>query len=177
MNAVIPKRMTETARGWVFYDGECSLCAGAAARFAPMLRRHHFGLTPLQTPWVQKRLGLKSGEPPVEMKLLAANGQIYGGADALLQIARRIWWAWPWFALAKIPGAMFLFRAIYRRFAANRKCHGNACQVPKQNRFRDYLPLVLLPLPVLLAHPIFWRLGCQATSVIYAWTAWKGGKG
>jgi predicted DCC family thiol-disulfide oxidoreductase YuxK len=148
VNAAIPKRTAEAAQGWVLYDSDCQLCASMAARFTPMLCRYRFGLAPLQMPWVQQRLGLRPGEPLVEMKLLAANGQIYGGADALAQIARRIWWAWPWFALAKIPGTMFLFRAIYRRFAANRKCLGNACQLPRQKQFHDH-----------------------------AWTAWKGGKG
>jgi predicted DCC family thiol-disulfide oxidoreductase YuxK len=126
--------MTKAARGWVFYDGKCSLCARAAARFAPMLRRHHFGLTPLQTPWVQKRLGLKPGEPPVEMKLLAANRQVYGGADALAQIARRIGWAWPLYALMQIPGTATVWHGIYRWIAANRTCIGNACRLPQINQ-------------------------------------------
>lgn len=103
-----------------------------------MLHRHRFNLAPLQMPWTQKRLGLKTGEPLVEMKLLTEYGQIYGGADALAQIARRIWWAWPLFALAHIPGAAILLRTLYQRIAANRNCIGNACQLPKQNRLGDY---------------------------------------
>jgi predicted DCC family thiol-disulfide oxidoreductase YuxK len=155
VNAVIPEQTTEATQGWVFYDGECPLCTGAVARFAPMLRRHHLDLAPLQMPWTQKRLGLRPGEPLVEMKLLTEDGQIYGGADALAQIARRIWWAWPLFALAQIPGAAILLRAIYRRIAANRNCIGNACQLPKQNRFSDYLPLILLPILAFLTRNIF----------------------
>jgi predicted DCC family thiol-disulfide oxidoreductase YuxK len=134
VNAVIPKRTVEAAQGCVFYDGECSLCTGAAARVAPMLRRHHFELAPLQMPWAQKRLGLKPGEPLVEMKLLAANGQIYGGADALVQIARRIWWAWPLFALRQMPGTVIMFHRIYRCIAANRTCIGNACRLPRTHQ-------------------------------------------
>lgn len=131
MNAVIPKQTTEAAQGWVLYDGECPFCLNAAVRFAPMLRRHDFDLAPLQAPWVQQRLGLKPNEPLDEMKLLADDGQIYGGADALLQIARRIWWVWPLFALAQIPGTRILFRAIYRRVAANRHCLSRACSIQK----------------------------------------------
>jgi predicted DCC family thiol-disulfide oxidoreductase YuxK len=126
VNAVIPKRTTETAQDWVFYDGECPLCISAVARFAPMLRRHHFDLAPLQMSWTQKRLGLKPGEPLGEMKLLTAEGQIYGGANALAQIARRIWWAWPLFALTQIPGALVLLRTIYHHIAANRHCLNGA---------------------------------------------------
>ena len=106
-------------------------------------------------PWTQKQLGLKPGEPLVEMKLLTEDGQIYGGADALAQIARRIWWAWPLFALTQIPGTAILLRGIYQRIAANRNCIGNACQLPKQNRFADYLPLILLPILALLTRNIF----------------------
>jgi predicted DCC family thiol-disulfide oxidoreductase YuxK len=65
------------------------------------------------------------------MKLLAADGQVYGGADALAQIARRIWWAWPLFAIAQIPGALVLLRAIYRHLAANRHCLNGACAIQK----------------------------------------------
>ena len=147
-------------------------------RFSPMLRRHHFDFTPLQAAWAQKRLGLKPGEPLVEMKLLAADGQIYGGADALAQMARRIWWAWPLFALAQIPGVMILLRTIYQRIAANRNCFGNACQLLKQNRFVDYLPLILLPCLALLARDIVnaWIFMWLLAFAIYfgcKWLTWR----
>ena len=66
----------ELVRGWVLYDGECPLCINAAVRFSPLLHHHHFGLVPLQTPWVQDRLGLKLGEPLGEMKLLMEDGRV-----------------------------------------------------------------------------------------------------
>lgn len=145
MNAVITEQTTEAAQGWVLYDGECSFCTGAAARFAPMLLRHHFNLAPLQTAWVQQRIGLNPDEPLAEMKLLAADGEIYGGADALLQIARRICWAWPLFALAQIPGVMILFRATYRFIAAHRNCLNGACAIRKpvarRHRTRAFLEM------------------------------------
>jgi predicted DCC family thiol-disulfide oxidoreductase YuxK len=129
VNAAIPKHTTEAAQGWVLYDGECPLCLKAVARFTPLLRRHHFDLAPLQMPWVQQRFGLKPNEPLAEMKLLAGDETIYGGADALTQIARRIWWAWPLFAVTQIPGAMILLRAVYRWIATNRTCVGNVCRL------------------------------------------------
>jgi len=175
---MVSERTTEAAQNWVFYDGECSLCLNAIARFAPMLRRHHFDLAPLQTPWVSQHLDLKLDEPLTEMKMLAEDKTIYGGADALAQIARRIWWAWPLFALGQIPGVMILLRAIYGRVAANRHCVGNACQLPKQNRFYDCLPLLLLPGLALLARNIFpawifmWLL---AFSIYFGckWLTWR----
>jgi predicted DCC family thiol-disulfide oxidoreductase YuxK len=175
---VIPEQAGEAAQGRVFYDGDCPLCTRAVMRFVPMLRRHHFDFAPLQAMWVQKRLGLKPGEPLVEMKFLAADGQIYGGADALAQMARLIWWAWPLFALVQIPGVMILLRAIYRRAAANRNCIGDACQLPKQNRVNDYLPLILLPGLALFARSIFpaWIFMWLLALSIYSgckWLTWR----
>lgn len=178
MNAVIPKHTIEASQGWVFYDGDCPLCTRTVTRFAPILRHHHFVLAPLQAMWVQKRLGLKPGEPLVEMKLLTTDGQIYGGADALTQIARRIWWAWPLFALVQIPGVMILLRTIYQRIAANRNCIDDVCQLPKQNRVNDFLPLILLPGLALLACNIFpaWIFMWLLAFSIYIgckWLTWR----
>jgi predicted DCC family thiol-disulfide oxidoreductase YuxK len=178
VNAVIPEQTTEGAQGRVFYDGDCPLCTRAVMRFAPMLRRHHFDFAPLQVAWAQKRLGFKLDELLVEMKLLTADGQIYGGADALAQIARRIWWAWPLFALAQIPGTMILLRVIYRRVAANRNCFGNACQLPKQRRVNDCLPLILLPglaLPARNIFPAWIFMWLLAFSIYFGckWLTWR----
>lgn len=115
----------------MLYDGECSLCTGAARRFQNLLFKHGFGLATLQSPWVHRRLGTNAKAPPVEMKLLAEDGRVFGGADALVQVARKIWWAWPLFAIAQVPGAMVLLRAVYRRIAANRHCLDGACSVQK----------------------------------------------
>ena len=151
--------------GWVLYDGDCPLCRAAVVRFAPLLHRHGFQCAPLQTPFIwsaglptrreevgstntpgrRPALCLTPGEPLDEMKLLAADGNIFGGADALVQIARRIWWAWPLFALAQIPGAMILLRAIYRRVAANRQCLSGACQVKPRTRHRAATTFLEMP--------------------------------
>jgi predicted metal-dependent hydrolase/predicted DCC family thiol-disulfide oxidoreductase YuxK len=122
--------LPERNSGWIFYDGECRFCISNIRRHEKLLHRHGFELATLQTPWVRERLGLKPDSELAEMKLLAADGKIYGGADALLQIARRIWWARPLFALAQIPGMIFPLRAIYRRVAVNRHCLGGLCKVP-----------------------------------------------
>ena len=79
------------------------------------------------------------------MCLQLAGGRELGGADALVEIARRIWWAWPLFALAQLPGAMLVLRAGYRKFAANRHCLRGACRRPDGNPFVTWLPLVVLP--------------------------------
>jgi predicted DCC family thiol-disulfide oxidoreductase YuxK len=117
--------------GWIFYDGECQFCISNIRRHEKLLRKHGFEPATLQAPWVRERLGLKPDSELTEIKLLS-DGKIYGGADALLRITRRIWWAWPLFALARIPGMIFVFRAIYRRVAANRHRLGGNCKLPEQ---------------------------------------------
>jgi len=178
VNVVIPKQTTEAAQSWVLYDGECPLCTGAAARFAPLLWRYHFDLAPLQTPWVQKRLGLEPNEPLVEMKLLAGDESIYGGAEALAQIARRIWWAWPLFAIAQIPGAMIPFRAIYRRIAVNRNCFNGSCQISLRRKWLDWLPLTALPATTAVLQPELapWVFMCVLALAIFfgcKWLTWR----
>lgn len=128
---VMNLRREKTNRGWIFYDGECPLCIASAKKFAPLLNPYGFRFMLLQTCCAQERLGLKLGEPLMEMKLLTDDGKIFGGADAVLQIARKIWWACPLFVIAQIPGAKIFLRAIYRQIAANRYCFGGVCSVPK----------------------------------------------
>ena len=118
-------------RGWLFYDGECPLCINIVKHAAPTLRRRRFGVATFQSTWVQERLGLTPGDPLTEMKLLMADGKIFGGADAQVQIAKAVWWMWPLFAFAQLPGVMFLLRANYRWVATNRYCFSGKCSIPK----------------------------------------------
>ena len=77
-------------------------------RFRSLLEHQGFSLTPLQTPWVRKRLALPDDELLAQMLLLTSDNRCYGGADALVEIARHIWWGWPLFALSRLPGARSL---------------------------------------------------------------------
>jgi len=101
------------AGAYVLYDGECPFCAGSVRRFGGILRRRGFELATLQS-----RRNCQVA--PNEMRVLTADGRTHGGAAALVQIARRIWWAWLLFAVAQIPGVMRLLNAAYRALARNR---------------------------------------------------------
>lgn len=166
--------------GWVFYDGECSFCTATAARFAPRLRRYHFQFVPLQTPWVRERLQLEPGKPVLEMKLLTAGGEVFGSAEALLQITRNIWWAWPLFAVSFLPGARFLLNAAYRQVAARRNCLGGKCAIkrPPQNLVLDWIPLPVLPVAAWFltrgeaAWMMTWSL-VLALAFGFKWAIWR----
>lgn len=130
--------MTEYVKGWVFYDAECPFCRRWADRGHDMLSRRGLHLAPLQSAWVRIRLGMKEGEPLTEMKLLLAGGRVFGGADALIQIARFIWWAWPFYLLAQSPGVKPSLRVIYRNIAQNRQCLAGNCSVPVQRQSNNH---------------------------------------
>lgn len=121
--------ITETIRGYVFYDAHCPICRRWVGRIHLLLVRRGLHPVPLQAPWAKCRLGLADSEPLVEMKFLDSKGAIYGGADALAQIARAIWWAWPQFVLAQLPGIKALLRKTYLRMAANRPCDDRSCAI------------------------------------------------
>ena len=135
--------------------------------FHGALARRRFELAPLQAPWVRQRLGLAEPELLAEMRLVKPDGRVISGADALLEICRQFWWAWPFRQLAHIPAIMNLFRAGYRWVARHRHCAGGDCKVgarpswtqQRVNRevggnhqkassanFADYLALLVLPL-------------------------------
>lgn len=128
--------ITEVFQGWIGYDANCAFCRRWARHTHELLAHRGWHLVPLQADWVRKRLGLAEGELPEEMKLLFADGSVLGGADALVQLAHSIWWAWPLFALAQLPGARPIMRAAYRQMAKNRYCLGGHCALPPEDTNR-----------------------------------------
>ena len=116
------------ATAWVFYDAHCRICTGFVNRLRRPLVRRGYLPVPLQRGWVQARLGLTPQRALDEMRVLTATGEILGGADALVHLTERIWWTWPFAALAHIPGARSVLRAIYRFVARRRRCAGAQCE-------------------------------------------------
>lgn len=112
-------------RGWVFYDAECAFCTSLARWLEPTLLRRGFHCAALQEHWVAIVLGLPREELLRELRVRTANGEVLGGADALLHLARHIWWARPLYALAQIPSPRDLMRAAYRLIAARRHCQSS----------------------------------------------------
>jgi len=122
-------------RGWVFFDRDCSVCTSLARRFRRTLEKRGFGLAALRDPRVKDLLAVPPEDLLKEMRVATADGKIYGGADAVVFLARQIWWAWPLFAAAKLPGAPWILDACYRWFADHRTCVSGLCSVsPKKRR-------------------------------------------
>ncbi len=117
--------------GWLFFDANCGFCTALARRMARFLVPRGFALAPLQDPRVADLLGLSEEGLLREMRVLSAEGKHYGGADAVIFLARKVWWAWPLVALAQPPGILPLLRAAYRWIAAKRSCASNACALSR----------------------------------------------
>lgn len=122
------------AKGWLFFDAECGFCTRIAGWLEPILRRRGFALAPLQNPRVGALLGKSRDELLRELRFLLSDGTQYGGAEAVLAVAREIWWARPLVWLAMIPGIKGAMDAGYRWVAAQRNCATVRCETLQTSR-------------------------------------------
>jgi predicted DCC family thiol-disulfide oxidoreductase YuxK len=142
----------DQAVGGVFYDADCLFCVNTARRFERVLARRRLELVPLQMPGTWARLGVRDNQRFDEMRLRLQDGTVFGGAAAVAEIARRIWWAWPIWALSRLPGAMRPMGATYRWIARHRSCANGACEMSARGSPwpLGFAPLLILPVIALL---------------------------
>lgn len=119
------------ARGWLFFDAECHFCTRLARWLLPIVRKRGLGVAPLQDPRVGALLGMARAELLREMRFLLSDGSQYGGADAVIAVAREIWWAQPLVWVSKIPGMMDVLHRGYHWVAVHRSCAAAACSTPQ----------------------------------------------
>lgn len=118
---------TKPAHGWILFDGQCPVCLSWVRRTRRILEPCGFAFVPLQTPWVRIHFALPEDQLLSEMRLLLHTGETYGGADAIIALAKYVWWAWPLIALSHISGMRHILRAGYRYIAARRYCANGIC--------------------------------------------------
>jgi predicted DCC family thiol-disulfide oxidoreductase YuxK len=140
-------------RGWIFYDADCSSCCDLALRFENLFARRGFRFEPLQHEWVQKRLNLTKAQALEEMRVLTSEDEVFGGADAVILLAREIWWARPLALLARLPSIHALLHRLYRRVAARRTCAIGAAKAPSFVARSCWLALGILPVVALITKP------------------------
>jgi hypothetical protein len=108
---------------------------------------------------------------------------VLGCVDALLEISRHYWWAWPIRLPGRIPVVAGALHRSYRWIALHRHCLNGQCEIkrPDVKRFShatNFLPLLILPMVAMFLRPhvadwvFMWAM---VLSGVYAWTAWKGG--
>ena len=121
------------ARGVVLYDGQCGFCSRWVKYWAGTLGRRGFEIASLDESWIAERIKMPHEELLTDIRLLTAGGQLISGADVYLYVTRRIWWAWPFYAIFSLPGFNRLIHVSYRWFARNRYCVSHACKLePRQ---------------------------------------------
>src|SRR5262245_6223295 len=125
-------RKERSARGWLFFDADCRFCTRTARWLAPILRRRGLGVAPLQDPRVGALLGMSRRQLLKELRFLRSDGTHSGGVNAVLAVAREIWWMRPLIWLSALPGAGPLFDAGYKRIASRRKCGAAQCSLKAQ---------------------------------------------
>jgi predicted DCC family thiol-disulfide oxidoreductase YuxK len=130
--------MTDTkgrraVRGWIFFDRDCSVCTSLVRRFRRTFEKRGFGLAALQDPRVAALLALPPEDLLREMRVITNEGEIHGGAEAVVYLASQVWWAWPLYAAAQLPGVPRILDAGYRWFADHRPCFSGTCSVARKN--------------------------------------------
>lgn len=152
-------------RNWVCYDAECALCVRRARRFRALLERHGFLLLPLQSTEVRTVLRLPKSELLAEMRVITSDGEVFGGADALVFLSHVV--CKPLYELTRIPGVKGLLRVGYGFIARNRSCTTGACRKREIKTFRVGDPADWLPLPILILAAVV--IGRQFPAWIYMW--------
>jgi predicted DCC family thiol-disulfide oxidoreductase YuxK len=140
-------------RGWIFYDGQCSSCREFARRFKNVLAARGFTFEPLQREWVRRRLNLTEEETLEEMRVLTREGEVFGGADAVILLARQIWWAVPLSWLARLPSVRARLHRLYRWIAARRTCAIDDAPTLSLVARTRWFALGILPLTALSTKP------------------------
>jgi predicted DCC family thiol-disulfide oxidoreductase YuxK len=121
----------EMNRGWILYDAECPMCYRFVAQVEGALSG--FARAPLQSPWVQERLGLAGEDLLAQMRVLTPNGRVFAGADAVVYLAEEMcrhrprWWPLAVVLMAKMPFGLQLLRYGYGWVAARRSCRQGRC--------------------------------------------------
>jgi predicted DCC family thiol-disulfide oxidoreductase YuxK len=115
--------------GVVLYDGQCGFCSRWVKHWAATLERRGFEIASLEEPWVAKRLTMTHEELVADIRLLTPDSELISGADVYLYVMRRIWWAWPVYAIFSLPGFNQLIHLGYRWVARNRYCISRTCNL------------------------------------------------
>jgi predicted DCC family thiol-disulfide oxidoreductase YuxK len=121
------------SRGWVFFDRDCGICTSLAGRFRKTFEKRGFGLAALQDPRVSSLLAVPPEQLLREMRVVTTDAELYSGADAIVYLARQVWWMRPLYIAAQLPGMMHVLRAGCRWFADHRNCSSVRCSAVQKN--------------------------------------------
>ena len=85
--------------GWILYDGGCGFCFRWVHFWKSVVEPRGFAIKDLQSAYADGSLQISQENMLDDIRILTRSGELESGADAYLYVARRIWWAWPFFAI------------------------------------------------------------------------------
>lgn len=134
LTADLTDRKGRHAHGWLFFDADCNHCRKIARVLQPILHRRGMALAPLQDPRVGALLGMTREELLREIRVVLSDGRQYGGADAVVALATKIWWASPIVWFSRLPRGIEMLRRWYHSMALHRHCVAATCPVAPATR-------------------------------------------
>jgi predicted DCC family thiol-disulfide oxidoreductase YuxK len=131
MNKSIQKLSLAHPRvGWILYDGRCGFCSRWVNLWKKVVEKRGFALKDLETAWADGSLQVSKKNLLDDIRVLTRDGRLESGADAYLFVGRRIWWAWPLYAIFSLPGFNWVLWTGYRWFNRNRYRVSRHCELP-----------------------------------------------
>jgi len=118
--------------GWVLYDGGCGFCFRWVHFWEKAIEQRGFALKDLQSARDDGSLRIPHQKLLDDILVSTRDGKLESGADAYLFVARRIWWAWPFYAIFRLPGFNWILWQGYRWFNRNRYRISRHCPLPQQ---------------------------------------------
>jgi len=117
--------------GWILYDGGCGFCFRWVRFWKNIVERRGFAIKDLQSASADGLLHIPKENLLDDIRVLSRSGRIESGANAYLYVARRIWWAWPFYAIFSLPGFRWMLWQGYRWFNRNRYRFSRHCPLPQ----------------------------------------------
>src|SRR5580698_7020293 len=134
MNAADKPESSQPRNGWILYDGACGFCFRWVHFWQPIVEPRGFAIKDLQSAEEEGLLQIPQENLLDDIRVLTRDGGLHSGADAYLYVARRIWWAWPFYAVFSLPGFNRLLWWGYRWFNRNRYRISGQCPLPQMPR-------------------------------------------
>jgi predicted DCC family thiol-disulfide oxidoreductase YuxK len=119
--------------GWILYDGGCGFCFRWVRYWKKTVEARGFAIKDLQSASAEGILQIGQENLLDDIRVLTRSGQSASGADAYLYVARRIWWAWPFYAIFSLPGFNSILWWGYRWFNRNRYRISRHCPLPQHS--------------------------------------------
>jgi lipase maturation factor 1 len=123
---------TPPRKGWILYDGECGFCVRWVHAWEKVVQARGFAVKDLQSASADGSLQISPDDLLNDILVLTPGGTLESGANAYLFVARQIWWAWPFYAVFRLPGLNWILERGYRWFNRNRYRLSRHCRLPQQ---------------------------------------------